>query len=378
MRAGGGGGPTRAGGFAGVSAVALGLAGLLLPAHRATVTPAAPPCTPATSGAAAGGYTLCLSVTQTTGASKLLPGHDADFSIGVWLAGQPAAPSPSASPTDTASPSPAPPSPSPAPSAAAVTVTLTPATGGPVPRFLTCPAAVSNGTCQLGTLTAGSPATGLAADVAIPATAAAGQTITFTIATGTSTAGVGTPSAPQSFTVAAPPVPPSPAATSPAATSPAATSPAATASPAAAAQTPAAGPTLPAGIGTPPVITPVPALGPLPGPVATGGVATFPVVAPESSPAPAAAASRQVPLRNVSAQFPLAGSQLGLRFGSIALAAAFTSLGTAWLTLRRRPRRGSRGPKHFERPSLTGATCHRSRTRQNRLTADRTTVDRAS
>lgn len=334
------GGPPPVSVFAGVSAAALALAGLLLPAaQRGTVTPAAPPCTQAAPGSATG-YTLCLSVTQVTKASKLLPGHDADFTLQVWLAGQPPSPSPSTSPSDTASPSgsatPSPaattptPSPSPSPTADGVTVTLSAATGGPVPSFLSCPATVSNGACPLGTLTPGPPASTLTADVAIPATATAGQTVSFTITTATGTAGVGTPAATQSFTVAAPPVPSSPAATSPAATPAAAgTTP-----------TPVVGATLPAGLGTPTAMTSVPALGPLPGPATTGPAATFPVVTPGPSLAPAASSGR-VPLANVSEQFALMGNQLGVRFGGLALAAALACLGTALVTIRRRPRPGS-------------------------------------
>ncbi len=323
--------------FAGLSAVALGLAGLLLPAHHATVTPAAAPCTQAAPGSAAGGYTLCLSVVQVTKASKLLPGHDADFTIQVWLADQPASPPPSppadtASPADSGTPSPAAstPAPSPGPSAANVTVTLTAPAGGPLPRFLSCPAAVSNGTCPLGTVTDGPPASTLAADIAIPATATASQTVTFTITTATDTAGVGQPAATQSFTVAAPAVPASPA------TSPASTPAATGTSP-----TPAAGATLPAGLGTPAPLAPVPALGPLPGPAATGPAAVFPVVTPAPGQAPATASSGRMPLTTISEQFPLVGSQLGIRFGGLALAAALTCLGTAWVTVRRRPGPGS-------------------------------------
>ena len=332
--------------FAGVSAVALGLAGLLLPAtQRGTVTPAAPPCTqaPAGTGTATGGYTLCLSVTQVTKASTLLPGHDADFTLQVWLAGQPPAPSPSPTPTDPASPAgtttPAPaattPAPSPGPSAANVTVTLAAAAGGPVPRFVSCPGTVSSGACPVGALTPGPPASTLRADVVIPGTATAGQTVTFTVATATDTTGVGTPAATQTFTVAAPPGPASPAATPPATTPPATTPPATGTVP-----TLGVGATLPAGLATPAALTSVPALGPLPGPATTGPAATFPVVTPGPSQAASAASSGQVPLTSVSEQFPLMGNQLGIRFGGLALAAALTCLGTAWMTVRRRPRPG--------------------------------------
>ncbi len=342
-------GPPPASVLAGVSAVALALAGLLLPgAHLGTVTPAAPPCTQA-SPDPAGGYTLCLSVTQVTKDSKLLPGHDADFALQVWLAGQPpspppSAPAPSAPGTDTASPSdsPAPspagttPAPSPGASADAVTVTLAAAGGGPAPRFLSCPAAVSNGACPLGTLTPGPPTGTLAADVAIPATATAGQTVTFTATTATGTSGVGTPVTSPSFTVAAPPVPSTPAATSPAAT-PAATGTGVSGTGA----TPAVGTTLPAGLGVPTAMTSAGALGALPGPATSGPAATFPVVTPAPSPVPAAASSGRVPLATMSEQFALVGNQLGIRLGGLALAAALTCLGTAWVTVRRRPRPGT-------------------------------------
>ena len=284
---------------------------------------------------------ICLAVSRTTRSSRLLPGHDADYTIKVWLASSAAT---DASPPDTPAPDSTATSTPPA-SAAGVAVGFTTGSGGRRPSFTACPAAVTQGTCPVGSLLPGAPPAVLKAELAIPLTATAGQRFTFTVTTATSTAGVLTGSRTRTVVVARAATPsagPTPAASSPH-PSPASSSPRPARTPATtrAAATPAAaagaGSTLPAGLGTPaPGISP--SLGTLPPPSASSSGVTFPTVTPGPSltPSPVTLTGPvKLGAAGASSQFPLRAPQAGLQAGALGLLAAGMIFAIAKVSLRR-------------------------------------------
>jgi hypothetical protein len=334
--------------LAGFAVAAVSLAGLLLPAVTlAASQPVAAGCTADTDAPGAGvsasqpaspatpaPFTLCLSVRRATSAGKLLPGHDADFTLRVWIAASPPA-------TDT--PAGMPTAPSPTPSVAGVSVSFTAGAAGLTPHFTQCPSATRTADCPLGSLLLGAPATIMRADLAVPATATTGQHITFTATATATSPGLPSPAITEDITVAAPASPsPTPSAThssahptpTPTLTAGTATSPVSS-----------IGTTPPAGLSTTPASSSSLAALPAPaGSISPG--ASFPAV----SPGPLLPSAAALPgLEQTSLRFPLDQRTLGVQAAGLAILGAAITTAVARLSLRRRPAAAAHPPKGGKR-----------------------------
>jgi hypothetical protein len=321
--------------LAGFAVAAVSLAGLLLPAVTLAASQPVPAgCTPDTdapgpgvsaSPATPAPFTLCLSVRRATSAGKLLPGHDADFTLRVWVAAT------ATSPPGTDTPAAMPTAPSPTPSVAGVRVGFTAGAAGLTPHFTQCPSPTGTTGCSLGSLLLGAPATIMRADLAIPPTATAGQHITFTATATATSPGLPSPASTEDITVTAPASPsPTPSATHSSATPTPTPTPAAST---AASPSSGVGTTLSAGLSTAPASSPSLAALPAPASSISPG-ASFPAV----SPGPLLPSGATVPgLEQTSLRFPLDQRTLGVQAAGLAILGAAITTAVAKLSLRRRP-----------------------------------------